>query len=52
MFSVSFSLSFCFQNGQVFVFTGLLDAVSDINQLSFILGHEVAHAVLAHAVSS
>lgn len=36
-------------NGQVFVFTGLLDAVSDIHQLSFILGHEIAHAVLEHA---
>ncbi|XP_030350581.1 metalloendopeptidase OMA1, mitochondrial isoform X2 [Strigops habroptila] len=36
-------------NGQVFVFTGLLNAVSDIHQLSFILGHEIAHAVLEHA---
>uniref|UniRef100_A0A663M2R5 Metalloendopeptidase OMA1, mitochondrial n=1 Tax=Athene cunicularia TaxID=194338 RepID=A0A663M2R5_ATHCN len=36
-------------NGQVFVFTGLLDAVSDIHQLSFILGHEIAHVVLEHA---
>ncbi|XP_077641457.1 metalloendopeptidase OMA1, mitochondrial isoform X2 [Lonchura striata] len=36
-------------NGQVFVFTGLLDAVSDVHQLSFILGHEIAHAVLEHA---
>lgn len=43
--------SLCLQNGQVFVFTGLLDAVSDIHQLSFILGHEIAHAVLEHAVS-
>lgn len=43
--------SLCLQNGQVFVFTGLLNAVSDIHQLSFILGHEIAHAVLEHAVS-
>lgn len=42
---------FGLQNGQVFVFTGLLTAVSDIHQLSFILGHEMAHAVLGHAVS-
>lgn len=42
--------SFALQNGQVFVFTGLLNAVSDIHQLSFILGHEIAHAVLEHAV--
>ncbi|NXC03408.1 OMA1 Metalloendopeptidase, partial [Orthonyx spaldingii] len=42
--------AFVFPNGQVCVFTGLLDAVSDIHQLSFILGHEIAHAVLEHAV--
>ncbi|KAM6261945.1 metalloendopeptidase OMA1, mitochondrial isoform 1-T3 [Porphyrio hochstetteri] len=41
--------AFVFPNGQVFVFTGLLNAVSDIHQLSFILGHEIAHAVLEHA---
>nr|XP_026646336.1 metalloendopeptidase OMA1, mitochondrial [Zonotrichia albicollis]XP_026646337.1 metalloendopeptidase OMA1, mitochondrial [Zonotrichia albicollis] len=41
--------AFVLPNGQVFVFTGLLEAVSDIHQLSFILGHEIAHAVLEHA---
>ncbi|XP_053099078.1 metalloendopeptidase OMA1, mitochondrial isoform X2 [Hemicordylus capensis] len=41
--------AFVLPNGQVFVFTGLLTAVSDLNQLSFILGHEIAHAVLGHA---
>uniref|UniRef100_A0A8B9TPD5 Metalloendopeptidase OMA1, mitochondrial n=1 Tax=Anas platyrhynchos TaxID=8839 RepID=A0A8B9TPD5_ANAPL len=41
--------AFVLPNGQVFVFTGLLNAVSDIHQLSFILGHEIAHAVLQHA---
>ncbi|XP_025924808.1 metalloendopeptidase OMA1, mitochondrial isoform X2 [Apteryx mantelli] len=41
--------AFVLPNGQVFVFTGLLNAVSDIHQLSFILGHEIAHAVLEHA---
>ncbi|XP_039341649.1 metalloendopeptidase OMA1, mitochondrial isoform X2 [Mauremys reevesii] len=41
--------AFVLPNGQVFVFTGLLNAVSDIHQLSFILGHEIAHAVLVHA---
>ena len=39
------------QNGQVFVFTGLLSSVTDIHQLSFLLGHEIAHAALEHAVS-
>ncbi|KFP79053.1 hypothetical protein N310_11397, partial [Acanthisitta chloris] len=42
--------AFVLPHGQVFVYTGLLDAVCDINQLSFILGHEIAHAVLEHAV--
>ncbi|KAM6077478.1 metalloendopeptidase OMA1, mitochondrial isoform 1-T7 [Theristicus caerulescens] len=41
--------AFVLPHGQVFVFTGLLNAVSDIHQLSFILGHEIAHAVLEHA---
>ncbi|XP_036033065.1 metalloendopeptidase OMA1, mitochondrial isoform X3 [Onychomys torridus] len=36
-------------NGQVFVFTGLLNSVTDTHQLSFLLGHEIAHAVLGHA---
>nr|XP_015307188.1 PREDICTED: metalloendopeptidase OMA1, mitochondrial isoform X3 [Macaca fascicularis] len=36
-------------NGQMFVFTGLLKSVTDIDQLSFLLGHEIAHAVLGHA---
>lgn len=42
--------AFVLPNGEVFVFTGLLNAVSDIHQLSFILGHEIAHAVLEHAI--
>ncbi|XP_066482447.1 metalloendopeptidase OMA1, mitochondrial [Tiliqua scincoides] len=41
--------AFALPNGQIFVFTGLLTAVSDIHQLSFILGHEMAHAILGHA---
>ncbi|XP_051855537.1 metalloendopeptidase OMA1, mitochondrial [Antechinus flavipes] len=41
--------AFVLPNGQVFVFTGLLEAVTDIHQLTFLLGHEIAHAVLGHA---
>lgn len=41
--------AFVLPNGQVFVFTGLLNSVTDIHQLSFLLGHEIAHAVLGHA---
>ncbi|XP_075412890.1 metalloendopeptidase OMA1, mitochondrial isoform X2 [Tenrec ecaudatus] len=41
--------AFVLPNGQMFIFTGLLNSVTDIHQLSFLLGHEVAHAVLGHA---
>lgn len=41
--------AFVLPNGQVFIFTGLLDSVTDVHQLSFLLGHEIAHAVLGHA---
>ncbi|XP_078526109.1 metalloendopeptidase OMA1, mitochondrial isoform X2 [Lissotriton helveticus] len=35
-------------NGQIFVYTGLLEAVQDTHQLSFMLGHEIAHVLLEH----
>ncbi|XP_036767126.2 metalloendopeptidase OMA1, mitochondrial [Manis pentadactyla] len=41
--------AFVLPNGQVFVFTGLLNSVTDKHQLAFLLGHEIAHAVLGHA---
>uniref|UniRef100_A0A8C9NYL4 Metalloendopeptidase OMA1, mitochondrial n=1 Tax=Spermophilus dauricus TaxID=99837 RepID=A0A8C9NYL4_SPEDA len=41
--------AFVLPNGQVFIFTGLLNSVTDTHQLSFLLGHEIAHAVLGHA---
>lgn len=41
--------AFVLPNGQVFVFTGILNSVTDTHQLSFLLGHEIAHAVLGHA---
>ncbi|KAF5900459.1 histone H2A deubiquitinase MYSM1-like, partial [Clarias magur] len=36
-------------NGMIFIFTGMLEAVEDIHQLAFVLGHEMAHALLGHA---
>lgn len=33
------------------MFTGMLDTVADIHQLTIILGHEMAHVLLAHSVS-
>ncbi|XP_036207480.1 metalloendopeptidase OMA1, mitochondrial isoform X3 [Myotis myotis] len=41
--------AFVLPNGHVFVFTGLFNAVASVHQLAFILGHEIAHAVLEHA---
>ncbi|XP_069498187.1 metalloendopeptidase OMA1, mitochondrial isoform X1 [Ambystoma mexicanum] len=40
--------AFVLPNGQVFVYTGLLEAVTDTDQLSFMLGHEIAHVLLEH----
>lgn len=41
--------AFVLPNGEIFVFTGMLNAVADIHQLVFILGHEMAHALIGHA---
>ncbi|XP_070259456.1 metalloendopeptidase OMA1, mitochondrial isoform X2 [Myotis yumanensis] len=41
--------AFVLPNGHVFVFTGLFNAVANVHQLAFILGHEIAHVVLEHA---
>lgn len=41
--------AFVLPNGKVFVFTGMLEAVADVHQLTIVLGHEMAHALLGHA---
>ncbi|GAA6229387.1 metalloendopeptidase OMA1, mitochondrial [Lates japonicus] len=41
--------AFVLPNGKVFMFTGMLDAVADIHQLTIVLGHEMAHALLGHS---
>ncbi|KAM4629452.1 metalloendopeptidase OMA1, mitochondrial [Polymixia lowei] len=41
--------AFVLPNGKVFMFTGMLDAVADVHQLTFILGHEMAHALIGHS---
>ncbi|XP_026201164.1 metalloendopeptidase OMA1, mitochondrial isoform X2 [Anabas testudineus] len=41
--------AFVLPNGKVFMFTGMLDAVADVHQLTVVLGHEMAHAILAHS---
>ncbi|XP_076009319.1 metalloendopeptidase OMA1, mitochondrial [Genypterus blacodes] len=41
--------AFVLPNGEVFMFTGMLDTVADIHQLTIVLGHEMAHALLGHS---
>lgn len=41
--------AFVLPNGKVFMFTGMLDAVADVHQLTVILGHEMAHALMEHS---
>ncbi|XP_062306079.1 metalloendopeptidase OMA1, mitochondrial [Osmerus eperlanus] len=41
--------AFVLPNGEVFMFTGMLEAISDVHQLAIILGHEMAHALIEHA---
>ena len=42
----------CFiQNGHIFVYTGMIEFCDNKDQLAVILGHEMAHALLLHAVS-
>ena len=48
---VSVSLLFTFQNGHIFVYTGILKIAQTKDQLAVVLGHEMAHALLNHAVS-
>ncbi|XP_029683513.1 metalloendopeptidase OMA1, mitochondrial isoform X2 [Takifugu rubripes] len=41
--------AFVLSNGEVFVYTGMLETVTDVHQLTIILGHEMAHALLGHS---
>ncbi|XP_034529187.1 metalloendopeptidase OMA1, mitochondrial isoform X2 [Notolabrus celidotus] len=41
--------AFVLPDGKVFMFTGMLEVITDIHQLAIVLGHEMAHALLGHA---
>lgn len=41
--------AFVLPNGKVFMFTGMLDVISDVHQLTVVLGHEMAHALMGHS---
>lgn len=40
--------AFVMPNGQIFVFSGMLQTVTNDDQLGIVLGHEMAHAILSH----
>jgi len=41
--------AFVLANGQVYVHTGILNAMHNDNELAGVLGHEIAHAILNHS---
>ena len=41
---------FTLQNGQIFMFTGMLKVLHNADSLAVVLGHEMSHVVLQHAV--
>ena len=42
----------CLPSGEIFVFTGLLAACHNKDELAFILSHEISHAVLGHGIEA
>lgn len=41
--------AFVLPTGHIFIFTGMLAAVSNDDQLAAVIGHEMAHALLSHS---
>ncbi|XP_074641441.1 metalloendopeptidase OMA1, mitochondrial-like [Tubulanus polymorphus] len=42
--------AFVLPSGHIFVFTGLLKAAKNNDQLAMIIGHEMSHAIMSHGV--
>lgn len=42
----------CLPSGEIFVFTGIISACRNKEELAFILSHEISHAVLGHGLES
>jgi len=43
--------AFVLSNGQIFVFTGILNICETDDDLAVVLGHEMSHAILGHAAN-
>lgn len=39
----------CFPGGKIIVYAGILDIMESVDDLAFILGHEISHALLDHS---
>ena len=42
--------AWCMPGGKIAVYTGLLKITQNIDSLSIVMGHEIAHAVARHSV--
>ncbi len=42
----------CFPGGKIIVYKGILSAMENDNDLAFVLGHEISHALLDHSRTS
>ena len=42
--------AWCMPGGKIAVYTGLLKVTKNIDALSIVMGHEIAHAVARHSV--
>ena len=39
----------CFPGGKIIVYRGILDVMESVDELAFVLGHEISHALLDHS---